>query len=221
MLDGYRLEEIKPDSNDSKRISDLRARMDKLAGKNWKEVYRSLIGERATDIASALGFTTKDVEEDLKRNGFRLDKGKLAFIYKRHEIFDAVVNYSRKDGGVLSTSRTGRRSSTPRDFQYESIVAKLTAQPSNDNQLSLGYNLDKTGQWSGPVSDRADYGLKQHRITGSWKYRSGDLIDIRSNVQYVKMENSFDGRSYNPNAYFSDDYESLSGNLQNTSIFQL
>ena len=83
MLGGYRLEEIKPDSNDSKRISDLRARMDKLAGKNWKEVYRSLIGERATDIASALGFTTKDVEEDLKRNGFRLDKGRVVPAYAR------------------------------------------------------------------------------------------------------------------------------------------
>lgn len=83
MLGGYRLEEIKPDSNDSKRISDLRARMDKLAGKNWKEVYRSLIGERAIDIASALGFTTKDVEEDLKRNGFRLDNGRVVPAYAR------------------------------------------------------------------------------------------------------------------------------------------
>lgn len=184
-------------------------------------------------IGGTLSVTTKNASDLLSPGqnlGAKVKAGyfdgakewsKSAFIYGRHGIFDAVVGYSRKDGGVLSTSRTGRRSSTPRDFQYESIVAKLTAQPSNDNQLSLGYNLDKTGQWSGPVSDRADYGLKQHRITGSWKYRSGDLIDIRSNVQYVKMENSFDGRLYNPNAYFSDDYESISGNLQNTSIFQL
>lgn len=146
---------------------------------------------------------------------------KSAFVYGRQGILDAVVGYSRKDGGTLSTSKTGRRSSTPRDFQYESVIAKLTAQPSGNNQLSLGYSLDKTRQWSGPVGDRADYGLKQHRITGLWKYRNGDLVNIRANVQYSKMENSFDGRSYNPNAYFSDDYESFSGNLQNTSVFQL
>lgn len=184
-------------------------------------------------IGGTLSVTTKNASDLLvpgQNLGAKVKAGyfdeakewsKSAFVYGRQGILDAVVGYSRRDGGVLSTSRTGRRSSTPRDFQYESVIAKLTAQPSGNNQLSLGYSLDKTSQWSGPAGDRADYGLKQHRVTGLWKYRDGDLVDIRANVQYSKMENSFDGRSYNPNAYFSDDYASISGNLQNTSVFQL
>ena len=101
-------------------------------------------------------------------------------------------------------------------------MAKVTATPSADNKFSLGYALDKPSQWTGKANDRSYYDLKQQRITGGWDFKNGDLVDLKLKLQCTKMENSFDGRTDDiPKAYFSDTFESYSGNVQNTSVFEL
>ncbi|CDE78988.1 tonB-dependent heme/hemoglobin receptor family protein [Sutterella sp. CAG:521] len=184
-------------------------------------------------IGGTLSVTTKTAQDLLKPGqsyGAKLKTGynsasrewnRSAFVYGQHGIYDAVIGYSRRDGSKISLSNTGRRSATERDSQYDAVMAKLTVSPSQDNRFTFGYSYDKPQQWSGPANDRMFYELKQHRVTGSWDYRNGDWIDLKVNLQYSKMDNSYDNRTYNPEAYFSDEFESYSGNVQNTSIFEL
>lgn len=183
-------------------------------------------------IGGTLAVTTKSASDMLKpgqqfgakiKTGYSDDNrewSKSTYVYGKADIYDAVVAYSRRDGGKLKTSKAGHRSNSPRDSQYDAFMAKVTAAPSTDNKFSLGYALDKPSQWMGPENDRTVYDLKQQRVTGGWDFKNGDLVDLKIKLQYTKMENSFDGRSYNPEAYFSDTFESYSGNFQNTSIFE-
>lgn len=75
---------------------------------------------------------------------------KSAYLYGKAGIADALFAYTRRDGGKLSSSRTGRRSASPRDSQYDAILAKVTLTPSDGNKLSLSYTYDRPEQWSGP-----------------------------------------------------------------------
>lgn len=184
-------------------------------------------------IGGTLAVTTKSASDMLKPGqqfGAKLKTGysddsrewsKSAYVYGKADIYDAVVAYSRRDGGKIKSSREGHRSNTPRDSQYDAFMAKVTAAPSADNKFSLGYALDKPSQWTGKADDRSYYDLKQQRITGGWDFKNGDLVDLKLKLQYTKMENSFDNRTHNPKAYFSDTFESYSGNVQNTSVFEL
>ena len=184
-------------------------------------------------IGGTLAVTTKSASDMLKPGqqfGAKLKTGysddsrewsKSAYVYGKADIYDAVVAYSRRDGGKIKSSKDGHRSNTPRDSQYDAFMAKVTAAPSADNKFSLGYALDKPSQWTGKADDRSYYDLKQQRITGGWDFKTGDLVDLKLKLQYTKMENSFDNRTYTPEAYFSDTFESYSGNVQNTSVFEL
>ena len=183
-------------------------------------------------IGGTLAVTTKSASDMLKpgqqfgtkiKTGYSDDNrewSKSAYVYGKADIYDAIVAYSRRDGGKLKWSRDGHRSGSERESKYDAFMAKVTAAPSADNKFSLGYALDKPSQWSGPETDRMFYDLKQQRITGGWDFKNGDLVDFKLKLQYTKLENSYDNRSLNPKAYNSDTFESYSGNFQNTSIFE-
>lgn len=183
-------------------------------------------------IGGTIAVTTKTAQDLLKpgkKFGARIKSGyesaaeegsSSAFVYGQHGIFDAVIGISHREGGRLTTSKDGKRSDTPRDSKYDAFMSKFTMRPSEDNVFTFAYNFDDTDMWSGVVSDRVIYDLTQHRLNGSWDYKNGDFVNLVLNAQWISRDNGFDGRSYNPEAYFKDNFESYSLNLQNTSFFE-
>lgn len=182
-------------------------------------------------IGGTIAVTTKTAADLLKpgrnfgatlKGGYNDDArewGTSAWLYGKQGPIDAVIGFSHKDGGKIISSRNGHRSSTPRDTKYDAFTAKVTATPSDNNLLSVGYNYDDTKMNQGFSGDDAKYRVKQHRLTGSWEYSYGDWIDSVVNIQYTQLNNKFDGTSYNPEAYFKDKSHSYSMNAQNTSVF--
>ena len=181
-------------------------------------------------IGGTIAVTTKTATDLLKRGrdfGARLkagynddarEFGQAVWLFGRKESFDAVIGFSHREGGKIISSNNGRRTKTPRDSGYNAITSKFTFTLSNNTLLSLGYNYDDTKHNQGRPSDEAKYRLKQHRLTGNWEYSYGDWVDLVVNMQYTKLDNKFDGRAYNRQAYFKDDSHSYSINAQNTSV---
>lgn len=184
-------------------------------------------------IGGTIAVTTKTAADLLKpgrefgarlKAGYNDDAkefGQSAWLFGKKGPIDAVVGFSHRDGDRIISSSNGRRSKTPRDSKYDAFTSKFTINPTDNSLVSIGYNYDDTKLNQGRSDNEAKYRLKQHRLTGSWEYSSGDYIDLVVNMQYTKLDNKFDGTSYNPEAYFKDDYHSYSINAQNTSILYL
>ena len=78
-------------------------------------------------IGGTVAVTTKSAADLLRpgenfgalvKTGYASDSrewSKTAYAYGRHGIFDAVVGYTRRDGGKVKSSRSGHRSSSDRD----------------------------------------------------------------------------------------------------------
>lgn len=184
-------------------------------------------------IGGTIAVTTKTAGDLLKPGrdfGARLklgyndddrEFGQSAWLFGRKGPVDAVIGFSHRDGGKIISSSNGKRSKTLRDSKYDAFTSKFTITPTDNSLVSLGYNYDDTKLDQGSSGDETKYRLKQHRLTGRWEYSYGDYVDLVVNMQYTKLDNKFDGTSYNPEAYFKDDYESYSINAQNTSIVYL
>lgn len=182
-------------------------------------------------IGGTIAVTTKTAADLLKpgrdfgaklKAGYNNDAdefGQAAWLYGRKGPVDAVIGFSHRDGGKVISSSNGKRSKTPRDAQYDSFTSKLSFTPSDDSIFSIGYNYDENKLDQGRTDNEAKYRLKQHRLSGSWEYSSGDWVDLVVNMQYMKLDNKFDGTSYNNEAYFKDKFDSYSINTQNTSVF--
>ena len=183
-------------------------------------------------IGGTIAVTTKTAADLLKpgrdfgaklKAGYNNDAdefGQAAWLYGRKGPVDAVIGFSHRDGGKVVSSSNGKRSKTPRDAQYDSFTSKLSFTPSDDSIFSIGYNYDENKLDQGRTDNEAKYRLKQHRLSGSWEYSSGDWVDLVVNMQYMKLDNKFDGTSYNNEAYFKDKFDSYSINTQNTSVFE-
>lgn len=184
-------------------------------------------------IGGTIAVTTKTAADLLKpgrdfgaklKAGYNNDAdefGQAAWLYGRKGPVDAVIGFSHRDGGKVISSSNGKRSKTPRNAQYDSFTSKLSFTPSDDSIFSIGYNYDENKLDQGRTDNEAKYRLKQHRLSGSWEYSSGDWVDLVVNMQYMKLDNKFDGTSYNNEAYFKDKFDSYSINTQNTSVFGL
>lgn len=179
-------------------------------------------------IGGTISVTTKNASDFLagtdKDYGMLLKTGystdtqtwqKGLYAFGRHDFWDVVVGVNRRDSGEVRASR-GYRSDNNADGDYTAVLAKVSAAPIDDMLLSLSYNYDIANDaWDTTSYGRNTYKNKQHRLTGSWEYAYSDLINIKSAVQYVKSQYSFDSGA----TQAKNDFDSLGGNIQNTSEF--
>lgn len=153
-------------------------------------------------IGGTIAVTTKTAADLLKpgrdfgaklKAGYNNDAdefGQAAWLYGRKGPVDAVIGFSHRDGGKVISSSNGKRSKTPRNAQYDSFTSKLSFTPSDDSIFSIGYNYDENKLDQGRTDNEAKYRLKQHRLSGSWEYSSGDWVDLVVNMQYMKLDKS-------------------------------
>ncbi len=180
-------------------------------------------------IGGTVSVTTKDATDFLagtdKDYGMLLKTGystdteswqKGIYAFGRHDIWDVVVGVNRRDSGEIRSSR-GYRSHNNADSDYTSVMAKISAMPIDDMLMSVSYNYDIANDEWDSYGARDSYKNKQHRVTGKWEYAHSDLINIKSAIQYVKSEYSFDIGS--TDMHSKNNFDSFGGNIQNTSEF--
>ena len=181
-------------------------------------------------IGGTIALTTKSAEDLLKPDeqfgaiakvGYddaSREWAKGVYLFGRMDSGDLLLGYSRRDGEEARSSKTGRRSTTPLETTGDAFIAKSTIMLSSASALSLTYNYDKFNYDRGASNPSFDhYENEQHRITGSWDYSSGDLVNLKANLQYVRGDNAME----NERTGYKDKFESISTNLQNTSEFSL
>lgn len=138
---------------------------------------------------------------------------KSAYAFGRHDIWDVLVGVNRRDSGNVKNS-SGRRIDNNSDAEYTSVIAKVSALPTDEMAFSLAYNFDEAqDEWG--RQDRWFYKNKQNRITGKWDFNSGPLLNLSAAVQYVDSTFSFDSGIKKA----QNNFDSIGGNLQNTFEF--
>lgn len=177
-------------------------------------------------IGGTLSVTTKSAADFLagtdKNYGVKVKTGyasdtkewqKSAYVFGRHDIWDVLVGVNRRDSGNVKNS-SGRRIDNNSDAEYTSVIAKVSALPTDEMAFSLAYNFDEAqDEWG--RQDRWFYKNKQNRITGKWDFNSGPLLNLSAAVQYVDSTFSFDSGIKKA----KNNFNSIGGNLQNTFEF--
>lgn len=157
-----------------------------------------------------------------------------AYAYGRTDVVDYVFGVTERHSGDEKLS-DGKRTDADSDTRSTAFFAKASVTPNDANTLSLAYNYDKFRSYYlhfeedlGAYDPRQpnDYRYEQHRVTGSWFFENGPSWDLRANVQYAKARNSMDSSVLMGGVRIvdignSDDFESWSGNVQNTSRFDV
>ena len=171
------------------------------------------------DAADFLRDSDKDFGATLK-GGYvsdNLEWQKSAYVYGRTELWDVVAGVTRRDAGAPTSSKTGRRSTMNVVNDSTSAFAKATLSPVPEHLLQVAYFYDIAH------NDRDDntgyydkYRLEQHRITGKWEFEKDNWINLKTSLQYAQSEFRFENDVKDPS---KDKFNSLSGNIQNTSYF--
>lgn len=185
-------------------------------------------------IGGILAVTTKNASDFLEGNesfGVTAKSGyssidrswsRSGYLYGRWDIYDMLIAVTRRDSGEVKTSR-GYRNADETDVGYTSVMAKLSAIPSDSALLSIAYNFDDYDSFWLTEGDPVNYDYRQHRLTTSFEYADDGFFDLKSTLQYTKAE-------YEMNQYLStmrgdqgnsDDFESWNGSVQNTNRFAL
>ena len=149
-----------------------------------------------------------------------------AYLYGRQGLWDVVVGYTRRDGSEGKQSDTGKRSKAKYDSDADSFMAKAALNIADDNTVTVSYNYDRYEFDEGERVYRI-LENKQHRIAAAWEYTPSELVNIDARLQYTKADNVMKTNEYVggvlngivPN--YDDDFESISGNVQNTSNFEV
>lgn len=190
-------------------------------------------------IGGVISVTTKDAADFLAgtdrnfgaliKTGYSDDSRswqKGAYVFGRYGIWDAVLGVNRRDYGDSRTSRTGRRSSGMTDGDYTSVLAKVSAAPNDSTLFSLTYNYDKgSDDYDYSASEEYNnYSNEQHRVTGRFEYENGPLVNMKAAIQYVHSEYKYDALVdgyWGANTVGNHNkFDSLGGNIQNTSILE-
>ena len=152
-----------------------------------------------------------------------------AYAFGRANAVDYIFGVSQRHSGNEKLS-DGKRSDAGSDTKSTAVFAKAAISPTDASTLSLAYNYDKFDTFYLSAENGVydpdqtnDYGYEQHRAVASWLYENGPWWDVRANFQYTKARYSMDSVVLMPMGLRgvgnSDDFESWSGNLQNTSRF--
>ena len=155
-------------------------------------------------IGGTLAVTTKlaeDFLEDGETFGTKVKTGysttnqewmSSAYAFGRWNALDVLMAVTRRNSGDEKLS-DGERSNNSTDTKYTSLLLKTSLVVGEDALFSLAYNYDDyDSSWLYEGSDPMDYAYEQHRITASAEYTSGNLFDLRANVQYTKQNFSMD-----------------------------
>ena len=149
-------------------------------------------------IGGTLSVTTKSAADFLagtdKNYGMKVKTGyasdtkewqKSAYVFGRHDIWDVLVGVNRRDSGNVKNS-SGRRIDNNSDAEYTSVIAKVSALPTDEMAFSLAYNFDEAqDEWG--RQDRWFYKNKQNRITGKWDFNSGPLLNLSAAVHVCRF----------------------------------
>lgn len=173
--------------------------------------------------ADFLGDSDKDFGA-LAKVGYgsgNLEWSESVYAYGRNDFWDVVLGVTRRDSGAAKTSKEGKRSTNDVDGDSTSFFAKAIFSATENNVFALSYNYDLAHS---DLKYRNDpdfnnYRYEQHRITGSWEYESGNLVNLKAALQYAQSRYRFDSYiSYSDmNVNSKDKFDSISGNFQNTS----
>ena len=179
-------------------------------------------------IGGTISVTTKSAADFLigtdKNYGLKAKTGyatetqtweKSAYAFGRYDIWDVLIGINRRDGGEIKSS-TGRRSHNDSDSDYTSIIAKITAMPTDELFFSLAYNRDEANDtWNDSDWGAQIYKNEQNRVTGNVEFNHGPLVNLRAAVQYVDSSYAADSGAANN----KNEFDSIGGNLQNTFEF--
>lgn len=184
-------------------------------------------------ISGVIATTTKSAADFLSPNekmGLTvktgLDSGahewqKSAYLYGRNETVDALVAITRRDGGNLKLSAPTQ--ATDRKAEQTGFMAKVSLTPSDESMLELAYHYDDAkDHW---IEDALPlgYGYEQHRVTSTYRYENGGLLNFKTAVQWstsdYDYETAVDNPMFNGTIKNGDKFESLGLTLQNTSYF--
>ena len=177
------------------------------------------IAVETKDAADFLRDSDKDFGATLKAGyvSDNLEWQKSAYVYGRTELWDVVAGVTRRDSGAATSSETGHRNTADVDNDSTSAFAKATLSPLPEHLLQVAYFYDIAHNDSFFRSGRIDkYRYEQHRVSGKWEFEKNDWINLKTALQYAKSEFQFEG---NRAGLSKDDFDSVSGNIQNTSYF--
>ncbi len=145
-----------------------------------------------------------------------------AYAFGRWNALDVLLAVTRRNSGDEKIS-DGKRGNNSTDTKYTSLLLKTSLWASDDALFSLAYNYDDyDSSWLHEATDPVAYAYEQHRITASAEYTSGELLDLRANVQYTKQNFSMDqilGNLGGMGQGNNDSLDAWAANVQNTSRF--
>ena len=177
------------------------------------------IAVETKEAADFLRDSDKDFGATLKAGyvSDNLEWQKSAYVYGRTELWDVVAGVTRRDSGAATSSETGHRSTADVDNDSTSAFAKATLSPLPEHLLQVAYFYDIAHNDSFTRSGRFDkYRYEQHRISGKWEFEKNDWINLKTALQYAKSDFRYEGDRA---GLSKDDFDSVSGNIQNTSYF--
>ena len=125
---------------------------------------------------------------------------------------------TRRDSGAAKTTYKGLRSTADVDNDSTSVFIKATLSPTDNNAATLSYAYDIAHNDREKGRSFDSYRYEQHRIIGQWEYESGELVNLKSGLQYAQSKFHYEN---DLSRNFKDKFDSVSGNFQNTSRFEL
>lgn len=180
-------------------------------------------GTIALETKSAADFLS-DSDKDfgaLVKVGYGSDSiswSESAYAFGRSDLWDFVAGVTRRDSGAAKTTYKGLRSTADVDNDSTSVFIKATLSPTDNNAATLSYAYDIAHNDREKGRSFDSYRYEQHRIIGQWEYESGELVNLKSGLQYAQSKFHYENEL---SRNFKDKFDSVSGNFQNTSRFEL
>lgn len=175
------------------------------------------IAVETKDASDFLQDSEKDFGATLKAGyvSDNLEWQKSAYVYGRSELWDVVAGVTRRDSGASTNSETGHRSTWNVDNDSTSAFAKATLSPVPEHLLQVAYFYDIAHNDRDNGRTRFDkYRYEQHRVSGKWEFEKNDWVNLKTALQYAESKFRYEGDAA---GISKDKYDSVSGNIQNTS----
>lgn len=180
-------------------------------------------------MGGVIAMTTKDASDLLEPGenfGARLKAGyqsasdqlmQSLAVYARDDTFDILAQGTYRDFGDVETTNTSpSRSTIQRDGHSKGGLVKLTARPTDEQRISLGYNYSE-GRFASTDSV-STFRQDEHRVVGTYALRPEDTpwLDLKATLQTGWREN---GYLNDVPRDLEDTFTSYGGTVQNTSRF--